>query len=87
MFVILSYDVNEKRVQKVNSVCSKYLFWYLNSVFCGNISKEKLEFLFEELKLICKFEEDKVICFCFPNNVKYKIRTLGIIKNDTQIIW
>ena len=32
MFVILVYDVGEKRVAKVLKICRKYLTWVQNSV-------------------------------------------------------
>ncbi|WP_427338327.1 CRISPR-associated endonuclease Cas2 [Caloranaerobacter sp. DY30410] len=35
MFVILVYDVEQKRVAKVLKTCRKYLYWVQNSeIFC-----------------------------------------------------
>ena len=44
MFIILVYDVGEKRVAKVLKICRKYLNWVQNSVLEGEIScqSEKL---------------------------------------------
>jgi CRISPR-associated endonuclease Cas2 len=41
MFLILVYDVNEKRVNKVLKTCRKYLHWVQNSVLEGEISEAK----------------------------------------------
>ncbi|MEM0481225.1 MAG: CRISPR-associated endonuclease Cas2 [Candidatus Aenigmatarchaeota archaeon] len=87
MFVILSYDVNEKRVLKANSVCSKYLFWILNSVFYGKISKSNFNLLISELKEVLNPVEDRVISFCFPTNVKYKIIGFEEIRDEPNILW
>jgi CRISPR-associated protein Cas2 len=63
MYVILVYDVGEKRVTKVLKLCRKYLNWIQNSVFEGEITKVKLK----ELILLCKKiidpETDSIIVF------------------------
>ena len=47
MYVILVYDMEEKRVGKMLKLCRKYLNWIQNSVFEGEITEVKLK----ELKL------------------------------------
>ena len=47
MFVILFYDINVKRVGKMQKLCRQYLTWQQNSVFEGEITIAKLE----ELKM------------------------------------
>jgi CRISPR-associated protein Cas2 len=42
MFVILTYDVGEKRVNRVRKTLKKYLTWTQNSVFEGSITDAKL---------------------------------------------
>lgn len=42
MFVILVYDVDQKRVAKVLKKCREYLFWVQNSVFEGELTEMKL---------------------------------------------
>lgn len=49
MFVILTYDVNKKRVSKVMKLCRKYLLHVQNSVFEGNLSPAQLQRLKREL--------------------------------------
>lgn len=63
MYVILMYDIGEKRVGKMLRLCRKYLNWIQNSVFEGELSDVKLK----ELKIlaaeIMKKEEDSLIIF------------------------
>jgi len=59
MFVILAYDVNEKRVAKVLKVARKYLVWVQNSLLHGNITKAKFDMLKMELRQVIE-KEDKV---------------------------
>ncbi|GET29439.1 CRISPR-associated endonuclease Cas2 [Prolixibacter sp. SD074] len=47
MYVILVYDMGEKRVGKMLKLCRRYLCWIQNSVFEGEITEVKLE----ELKI------------------------------------
>ena len=47
MYVIVVYDVGEKRVGKMLKLCRQYLCWVQNSVFEGELSEVKLK----ELKL------------------------------------
>ena len=50
MNVILVYDVNHKRVNKIMKICRKYLIRVQNSVFEGSITESKLNKLKEEIR-------------------------------------
>jgi CRISPR-associated protein Cas2 len=63
MYVILIYDVGQKRVAKMLKLCRKYLCWIQNSVFEGEISQAKLHELELEIKEIINEDEDSVIVF------------------------
>ncbi len=63
MYVILIYDVGQKRVAKMFKLCRKYLCWIQNSVFEGEISQAKLHELELEIKEIINEDEDSVIVF------------------------
>ncbi len=60
MFVILTYDVNTKRVSKVMKTCRKYLTHEQNSVFEGTITERNLNKLKNEIKKIIDLEADRV---------------------------
>lgn len=80
MFLILVYDVNEKRVNKVLKTCRKYLHWVQNSVLEGEISEANLKKLKIELSRIIDKDEDSVIFIFYglPNILKEK--SLGLEK-------
>jgi CRISPR-associated protein Cas2 len=63
MYVILVYDVGEKRVGKMLKLCRKYLNWIQNSVFEGEISDVKLKELIFGAKKLMKEETDSMILF------------------------
>lgn len=63
MYVILVYDIGEKRVTKMLKLCRKYLNWVQNSVFEGEISAVKLKELKIKAKSIMLSEKDSLIIF------------------------
>jgi CRISPR-associated protein Cas2 len=63
MYVILVYDVNEKRVSKMLKLCRKYLNWIQNSVFEGEITEVKLKELKHKIGDIIDEETDSIIIF------------------------
>ena len=63
MYVILVYDIGEKRVQKMLKLCRQYLNWIQNSTFEGEITSVKLKELLAKADLIIKPETDSVIIF------------------------
>ena len=63
MYVILVYDIGEKRVGKMLKLCRKYLNWIQNSVFEGEISEVSLKELKIKAKVIMKEEMDSIIIF------------------------
>jgi CRISPR-associated protein Cas2 len=63
MYVILVYDIGEKRVGKMLKLCRKYLNWIQNSVFEGEITNVNLQELILLSKKIIDPEMDSVIIF------------------------
>ncbi len=63
MYVILVYDIGEKRVAKMLKLCRKYLNWIQNSVFEGEITEVKLKELKAYAKDIMESAEDSLIIF------------------------
>ncbi len=63
MYVILVYDIEEKRVGKMLKLCRRYLNWIQNSVFEGELSVVKLKELLHEARMIMDEEKDSVIVF------------------------
>lgn len=63
MYVILMYDVGEKRVGKMLKLCRRYLSWIQNSVFEGEITEVKLRELIIHAKNVMDEEVDSLIVF------------------------
>lgn len=66
MYVILVYDIGEKRVGKMLKLCRKYLQWIQNSVFEGEISEVKLKELTIKAKKNME-DYDSIIVFQTKN--------------------
>ncbi|MDA3779003.1 MAG: CRISPR-associated endonuclease Cas2 [Bacteroidales bacterium] len=63
MYIILVYDIGEKRVGKMLKLCRKYVNWIQNSVFEGEISEVKLKELKIRANRIMLKEHDSLIIF------------------------
>ncbi|MCE5345856.1 MAG: CRISPR-associated endonuclease Cas2 [Bacteroidales bacterium] len=63
MYIILVYDIGEKRVGKMLKLCRKYLSWIQNSVFEGEITEVKLKELKLKASMIMEKETDSLIIF------------------------
>lgn len=63
MYVILVYDIGEKRVGKMLKLCRQYLNWIQNSVFEGEITDVKLKELQHSARLIMDIDRDSIIVF------------------------
>lgn len=86
LFVILVYDVCEKRVNKMLKKCRQYLVRVQNSVFEGEISEGNLKKLKFELTKIMDTDEDSVIIYTFQNTKYSNREVIGISKNAQNII-
>lgn len=63
MYVILVYDMDQKRVGKMLKLCRRYLNWIQNSVFEGELTDVKLKELLHTAKQIMNEETDSIIVF------------------------
>ena len=63
MYVIVVYDVGEKRVGTMLKLCRQYLCWIQNSVLEGELSETKLRELKIKMKNVIDEAEDSIIIF------------------------
>lgn len=87
MFVILTYDIEAKRVKKVLKICRKYLDHIQLSVFEGMISDNKLAKLKIELKNAINVEKDSIKIYEIGNTKYCRKQSIGIINNNEDIIF
>lgn len=82
MYIILVYDIGEKRVGKMLKLCRQYLNWIQNSVFEGELSPVKLKELKYRAREIMNEEEDSLIIFSSRNEEWLKKEVIGKEKNE-----
>lgn len=82
MYVILVYDIGEKRVQRMLKLCRRYLNWIQNSVFEGEITPVKLKELVGLAKVIIEREEDSIIIFKTREEKWLEKEVIGVERNE-----
>ncbi len=87
MYVIIVYDVNVNRVNKVCQFLRKYLNWVQNSVFEGELTKAELEKVKLGLREIIDEKEDSVAFYILPHSGVFKKVFLGVKKEDMENIF
>ena len=84
MYIILVYDINEKRVAKMLKLCRQYLNWIQNSVFEGEISEVKLLELKEKALNFMHAETDSIIIFKSRHERWLEKEVVGNERQDTD---
>lgn len=86
MYVILVYDVNQKRVGKMLKLCRKYLNWIQNSVFEGEITEIKLKELLKKSRSLIDEETDSIILFKSRQEKWLEKEVVGSERSSTENI-
>ena len=81
MFVIITYDVGEKRVNKVRKKLKMYLTWTQNSVFEGEITDGKLKKCLAEVDRVLDRTEDSLYIYRVKNSKNVVKDVVGELKN------
>lgn len=84
MYVILVYDIGEKRVGKMLKHCRKYLNWIQNSVFEGEITEVKLKEMVHIARGIMNEEQDSLILFKSRDERWLDKQVIGIERMSTD---
>lgn len=82
MYIILVYDVGEKRVGKMLKLCRRYLHWIQNSVFEGEITEVKWRELEHKARQLMKLSEDSLIVFSSREERWLDKTVIGREKNE-----
>ena len=82
MYLILVYDIGQKRVGKMLKLCRQYLNWIQNSVFEGEITEVKLKELKSRASEIMDIEYDSVIIFKTRQEKWLEKEVIGKEKNE-----
>ena len=86
MFVIVTYDINAKRVSKIMKICRKYLHHVQKSVFEGMISEAELTRMKREIDKKIKVEEDSVCIYKFASLKYTEKEIIGAFEEKDNII-
>lgn len=81
MYVVLVYDIGERRVGKMLKLCRQYLNWIQNSVFEGEITEVKLKELLANARKFMKLEQDSIIIFKSRDEKWLEKEIVGLEKN------
>lgn len=86
MYIIVVYDIDEKRVDKVNKYLKKYLHWVQNSVFEGELTKSQYEIMVDGLKDLIDLNVDSVVIYRVKSEKQIKRSIIGVEKSPTDMI-
>jgi len=86
MYLILVYDVNVKRVNKVLKICRRYLNWVQNSVLEGELSDAAFKKLKAELFTLINEDEDSIIMYKMRTTRYSEREIMGQRKGGEELI-
>ncbi len=86
MYVIVVYDCNVDRVNKVRKFLKTYLNWVQNSVFEGELTKVQYLKVKTGVKNLIKTGEDSVFFYSVKDKKYMKFEELGSKKTGVDII-
>ena len=86
MYLIMVYDVNVDRVNKVLKIARKYLNWIQNSVLEGDISNARFTKLKLELSEVIDPEEDSIVFYIMRTTRYTKREIMGVEKGEEEMI-
>jgi len=84
MYVVLVYDIGQKRVGKMLKLCRRYLNWIQNSVFEGELTDVQLNELLHEAKRIMNTDEDSLILFKNRERKWLEKQIVGVERQSTD---
>ncbi|MCD3276692.1 CRISPR-associated endonuclease Cas2 [Clostridium botulinum] len=85
MFVILTYDIEEKRITRVRKILKKYLVWTQNSVFEGEITEGKLHKCLSEINKNIDKHTDSIYVYRVKISKNITKDVIGIEKGFDEL--
>lgn len=86
MYLIIVYDVEEKRVAKVLKYLRKYLHWVQNSVFEGELTDGKFKEVQIGLKKLIKQDKDSILFYKLRASYDIEKEVMGVEKAELDSI-
>lgn len=86
MYVVIVYDINVERVNKVKSFLRQHLFWIQNSVFEGEVTESEFELIHKGLMEIIDVDVDSIIIYKLRMAELLNREVLGVEKSPIDEI-
>lgn len=86
MYLLIVYDVDVKRVNKVHKFLKMYLHWRQNSVFEGEVSISQFKKLKSGLNDLVNKEKDSILIYNLKDQRNFQMEVIGIEKNPIELI-
>ena len=86
MFVLMFYDVGEKRVAKVLKTARRYLTWIQNSVLEGDLTPATFERLKTDMKKVLDLEYDSVLFYTWRSERYMSREVVGVERGVEDIM-
>ncbi len=86
MFVIMAYDVNVDRVNKVLKIGRRYLNWVQNSLLEGELTKAQLERMKRDIKKVIDKDEDSVVFYLLRRQQYMQREIIGQDKGGVSLV-
>lgn len=86
MFVLMFYDVGEKRVAKVLKTARRYLNWIQNSVLEGDLSPAGFESLKVDVRKVIDLDYDSVLFYAWRTERYMTRECVGVERGSTDFI-
>lgn len=83
MYVIVVYDVDQKRTGKMLKLCRRYLHWIQNSVLEGELSPLQLKQLKTEARNLMQ-DNDSLIVFASRDEKWLEKEVIGVERGSTD---
>ena len=86
MFILMFYDVGEKRVNKVLKTARRYLTWIQNSVLEGDLTPAGFESLKVDVRKIIDEKYDSVLFYVWRVERYMKREVVGVERGSTDFV-
>lgn len=84
MYLIMVYDVNVARVNRVLKIGRRYLTWIQNSVLEGELTNAQFQKLKREVAKAINEEEDSVLFYTLRSEEDVRREQLGVSKGKPE---
>ena len=84
MYLIIVYDINVERVNKVKKFLRQHLYWIQNSVFEGEATKSEYKLIKSGLNDLINADEDSIIIYKLRMEEAMQRKILGIEKSPIE---